>query len=188
MTIQNALSAFYDANDFGDDGGEKSAVAWIKFGPISLPIPNPESRKEVLLLHDVHHLITQNGTDWKGESAVSAWEIATGGWGSRIYIWLIIFGGLIVGIFRFPTNTLNAFVAGLRSHSLIGLKIQKKDLLKLSIEEVQSKTGLLKVSDKPATFAEKMSYLKWCLIAVTSWLIIFGTMVLFGYFLIKKLG
>ena len=82
-TVQKAISEFYLQNNFGEDGGVSKNVAWIKIGFFSVPIPNTESRKKNVILHDIGHLITGNATNWKGESSVSAWEIASGGWGKN---------------------------------------------------------------------------------------------------------
>jgi hypothetical protein len=44
LTVEKAISNFYDQNDFGDDGGVSKKIAWLKFGFFSIPIPNVESR------------------------------------------------------------------------------------------------------------------------------------------------
>ncbi len=187
MKIQEALSAFYEANQFGDDGGESSNWAWLKMGPITIPMYNPESRKQVLFLHDIHHLITGYGTDWRGESSVSAWEIATGGWGNRIYIWLIIFGAFIVGLFRFPRLSMEAFARGLRTKGLIQMNLPKQELLKSTIEELQIKTLLNQTKIEKISTAEKIEFFKWATIAIISWLLIFGLMGAVVFYLFKTI-
>jgi hypothetical protein len=167
MTIQEGLQKFYQINHFDDDGGEKNSWAWIKFGFISLPIPNPESRKRVLFLHDIHHLITENDTTWKGESSVGAWEIATGGWGYSFYIWWIILGSFLIGVFRYPSNTFTWFVRGCRTKSVIGLEMTKRELLITSIKTIKEHTGLATVSDKGATFKEFFRYMAWIFFALS---------------------
>jgi hypothetical protein len=171
MTIQEGLLEFYKINHFDDDGGEKNNWAWIKFRFLSLPIPNPESRKKVLFLHDIHHLITENDTTWKGESSVGAWEVATGGWGYNFYIWWIILGSFLIGVFGYPTNTFKWFVRGCRSKSVVGLNMSKSELLVASIKDIKNKAGLVQISDKPATFKEFLIYLAWIIVALTIYLL-----------------
>ena len=70
LTTEQAIQEFYDRHDFGEDGGVNEKYAWIRFGFISIPIPNIESRKNNVYLHDVSHVVTGHDTTWKGESAV----------------------------------------------------------------------------------------------------------------------
>ena len=46
-TIKESIQEFYNINNFDDDGGVKKKIAWIKFGFISFPLPNFESRKKM---------------------------------------------------------------------------------------------------------------------------------------------
>lgn len=75
-STKQAISKFYKDNNFAEDGGINEKYSWIKFGFFSVPIPNLESRSNSIMFHDVNHIVTGFDTNWKGESAVLAWEIA----------------------------------------------------------------------------------------------------------------
>lgn len=93
-TVEKAIQDFYKTHDFGEDGGIHEKYAWIKFGFIAIPIPNLESRRSNVYLHDISHIVTGFDTTWQGESAVSAWEVASGGWKN---LYLSVFCQIFVG-------------------------------------------------------------------------------------------
>lgn len=144
LTTGEAIRAFYDRNDFGDDGGASESYAWIKFGPISLPIPNTESRRKNVHLHDVSHIVTGYDTTWRGESAVSAWEIASGGWG-RLYLpWSLTLWAMGLGVVFYPSSVLRAFRQGLNMNNAFTSGLSKWELYQFSVGELRRK-----LSNKP---------------------------------------
>jgi hypothetical protein len=171
MTIQQALSGFYAANDFEDDGITKSSIAWLKVGPFKVPIPNPDARKKALWIHDVNHLATGYSTKWIGETSISAWELATGGWGTNVFVWMIIMGGFLIGVLVYPVSTFKAFLRGRRCKPVVGLGLTKKSLMNLEIEELKSMAGLDKNTDYQADIIDILHFLKWILLALSAYLL-----------------
>lgn len=171
MTIQQRLSDFYVENDFEDDGGLQSNVAWLKVGKIYIPIPNPEARKRALWMHDVNHVATGYSTFWIGETAISGWELATGGWGKNIFVWMIIMGGFLIGIFIYPVSTFKAFLRGRNCRSVIGLGLSKKELMNLEVEKLKNLTGLDKNIDYKASIKDILSFTAWVLLALSAYLL-----------------
>lgn len=143
-TVGQSIQDFYDKHDFGDDGGINEKYAWIKFGFFSIPIPNFESRKVNVYLHDVNHIITGHDTTWKGESAVSAWEVASGGWKNLFIPWLLTLWAMGLGVLFYNKSTLSAFRRGLTMHNSLASGLSKNEIFSLSVAELQ-KT----LSDKP---------------------------------------
>jgi hypothetical protein len=141
-TVAQALNAFYAQHDFGDDGGINSDVAYVKIGPINFPIPNTQARKEAIWLHDLHHLLNGYATDWPGEGRVSAWELATGGFGVKIYVWALVLMAMSVGILFYPTGTFRAFVRGTYCRPIVGLGLSKHELMQLPVSELQRRVGI----------------------------------------------
>jgi hypothetical protein len=139
LTVEHAIKQFYKKNNFADDGGKSENVGWIKFGFFSFPIPNPESRKKNLFIHDINHIATGFDTTWRGESAVSAWEIAAGGWGKYYFIWLIVLWAMGVGVVFYPKSTFLAFKKGQTMLNPAFLKYSKADFLKMEVLELQNK-------------------------------------------------
>ncbi|MDZ7934345.1 MAG: hypothetical protein U5M51_05140 [Emticicia sp.] len=137
QTVEQAIQQFYDKYDFGDDGGINHKWAWIKFGFFSIPIPNVEGRSKVLYIHDINHLVTENDTTWQGESAVSAWEIGSGGWGQHYIAWLLTLWAMGLGVLFYPKSVLNSFRKGLTMQNILNCGLTKSEILKLSLPDLQ---------------------------------------------------
>lgn len=137
QTVGQAIQNFYDKHDFGEDGGVNEQYAWIKFGFFSVPIPNFESRRHNVYLHDVSHIVTKNDTTWKGESAVSAWEVASGGWGKLYIPWLFTLWAMGLGVLFYNKSTLNAFQKGLTMQNGLTSGLTKNEIFALTVSELQ---------------------------------------------------
>lgn len=143
-TVQQSIQQFYDKNNFGEDGGMNEKYAWIKFGFLSVPMPNFESRRNNVYLHDVHHIVTENNTTWKGESAVSAWEVASGGWGKLYIPWILTLWAMGLGILFYTASTLNAFKKGLTMNNALICGLSKNKMNMMTVIQLQKA-----LSDKP---------------------------------------
>lgn len=144
QTVGQSIQAFYDKNNFGEEGGIHEKYAWIKFGFFSVPMPNFESRRNNVYLHDVNHIVTGYDTNWKGESAVSAWEVASGGWNNFFIPWLLTLWAMGLGILFYNKSTLEAFRRGLTMHNGLASGLTKKEIFELTVAELR-----MKLSDKP---------------------------------------
>lgn len=184
MTIQEGLREFYSINHFDEDGGANKTFGWIKVGPISYPIPNPDARKKALYLHDIHHLITGYSTKWIGETAISAWELATGGWGKNFFVWMIIMGAFMIGIIVYPASTFKAFIRGRHCRSVVGLKMSKKDLLQMNINDLKQRVGLIEDPKYKATATDVSQFILWILATLLAYLLpmILGVWAVFRLF------
>ncbi len=132
-TTAQAIADFYEKNNFNADGGAAGKYAWIKFGFFSLPIPNTESRRNNIQYHDMNHIATGFDTDWKGESAVAAWEVASGGWKDQYVLWFLTLWAMGLGVTFYPKNVLNAFQKGLTMNNTVVCGLTKEALLKLPV-------------------------------------------------------
>lgn len=141
QTVGKSIQDFYNKNDFGADGGISKKLAWIKFGFFSIPIPNFQSRKNNVYLHDIHHIITENNTTWKGESAVSAWEISSGGWRKLLIPWLLTLWAMGLGILFFRKSTLTAFKKGQTMRNALTCGLTKTELSNLTVSEIREKVS-----------------------------------------------
>ena len=137
QTVGRSIKDFYEKHDFGDDGGINKKYAWIKFGFFSIPIPNFESRKVNVYLHDVNHIVTEQDTTWKGESAVSAWEVASGGWNNLFIPWLLTLWAMGLGVVFYNKSTLAAFSKGLTMHNSLASGLTKNEIFSMSVAELQ---------------------------------------------------
>jgi hypothetical protein len=147
-TVGQAIQDFYTKNDFGEDGGVSKKYAWAKFGFLSIPIPNMESRRKNVSLHDVNHIVTGYDTTWKGESAVSAWEVASGGW-QKLYIpWLLTLWAMGLGVLFYPKNVLMAFKRGLTMNNALTSGLTKNELFSYPVLHLRNILGNKPKSDR----------------------------------------
>lgn len=138
MNIEHALNDFYNQHGYGEGGGINKKWDMIQFGPISLPLPNLKSRRINIYLHDINHLVTEYDTTWKGESSVTSWEIASGGWGNIYFAWWLTLWGMAVGVMFYPRHSYNAFQAGLRMRSAFTSGFSKQEMYSLGVGQLRS--------------------------------------------------
>ncbi len=136
-TVRQSIQDFYDRHDFGEEGGVNEKYVWIKFGFFSIPLPNVEGRSQNIYLHDVSHIVTGNDTTWKGESAVSAWEIASGGWKKRYIPWLLTLWAMGLGVLFYPTSVLKSFKQGLTMRNALTCGLTKTEIFDYLVPELQ---------------------------------------------------
>jgi hypothetical protein len=138
QTVGQAVQDFYIKYNYGEEGGIHEKYAWMKFGFLSIPVPNVDGRRKHVYLHDINHIITGNDTTWKGESAISAWEIASGGWKNIYVIWIMAIWAMGVGVLLYPRNTLKAFKQGLTMKNAATCGLTKTDMYKLRVTELRN--------------------------------------------------
>ncbi|MFN0215449.1 MAG: hypothetical protein ACKVT2_14420 [Saprospiraceae bacterium] len=139
LSVKEAINNFYQRNDFGDDGGLGQSVNWVKIGFLPLPIFNLPSRKKALRIHDIHHVVMGFDTSWKGETAVSAWEIGSGGWGRLWYVWLIVLSGMAGGVVLYPKSTKAAFRRGLFMRNAYLCGLDETRMMDMKVAELRQK-------------------------------------------------
>ena len=104
QTVAQAVEDFYQKHGYGEEGGIHEKYAWIKFGFFSVPIPNVDGRRNNVYLHDINHVVSGYDTTWKGESAISAWEIASGGWKDIYVIWIMALWAMGLGVVLYSSS------------------------------------------------------------------------------------
>ena len=139
LTVGETLANFYAVNNFGDEGGIHEPFVWIKFGFFSVPIPNMESRKSIVYLHDINHLISDNDTTWRGESAVSAWEMGAGGWYNLYTPLFLTLWAMGLGVVFYPKTVWQSFQRGLTMSNALTSGLSKTELYQLTVAELREK-------------------------------------------------
>ena len=148
ISVAYAVEQFYTQHDFGEDGGIHEKYAWIQFGFFSLPIPNTESRRNNVYLHDINHIVTGYDTTWQGESSVSAWEIAAGGWQNLYFPWLLTLWAVGMGVLFYPKSVFAAFQRGQTMRNTLVCGLTKDEIFRLSVTDLRLLLNN-KNSDKP---------------------------------------
>lgn len=108
-------------------------------------IPNTETHRWAIRLHDLHHVATGYGTDATGEAEISAWELAGGLGRLDAYVSSLVFAGALYGLVHSPLRTLRAFRRGRRVRSLFFESRQEEayqELLGLSVAQLRSRLGV----------------------------------------------
>jgi hypothetical protein len=139
MTVLDAINEFYNRNNFGEDGGVSKKWIWFKFGFISIPLPNLESRSQNIYLHDINHIVSGYEANWQGESAIAGWEIASGGWGNAYFPWLLTLWAMGIGVVFYPKSTFQAFQKGLSMNNALTCKLSKQEMFSLPVNELKVK-------------------------------------------------
>ncbi len=111
LTLQEARGIYFEANDFGEDGGYSKDTVQVKLGLLPLEISNPPSRVEAVKFHDLHHIVTGYQTNWRGEFEISCYEIRAG-CGRLWFAWLINLGGVAGGLMFLPRRSARAWTRG----------------------------------------------------------------------------
>ena len=117
MTLGEARAQLFALSGFAPDGGYQDAWVKLKLWRIPLAFPNTEGRRRAVRFHDLHHVLTEYPTTWRGEFEIAAWEVA-GGVNRYWEGWLLDLLGFAAGLFVCPRALYRAFVRGRRSRNL----------------------------------------------------------------------
>ena len=159
-TVLAARTRLFRTSGFPADGGYDDPWAEAAFGVLRYRVPNGPQRAAALRLHDLHHLATGYDTDWRGESEISAWELAAGGAKTTAYAWLIASWGVFVGLVLHPGPTLRAFARGRGSRNLYGLRFEPR-WLTLSVDQL--KRELRVQPEREPTAGDVLAFAPWAL-------------------------
>jgi hypothetical protein len=155
MTMREARQAYFEENGFGEDGGYGDAWVDFKLGPIPFPFPNTPMRVRAIGYHDLHHLVTEYGTDFSGELEIAAWELGAG-CGAFVIPWQLNLAGAAMGAFFMPRRLLRAFVRGRRSRSFYGQDIEP--LLDMSLESARQRARIDGAGDARASAVDIVAF------------------------------
>jgi hypothetical protein len=168
LKVKDALQLYFSKNHF-TDGGYHLKWFKIKLGRIYIPLPNFKSRVEAVKIHDIHHLITEYDTSFKGESEIGAWEIATG---CEKYsaAWLLNYGSFSIGMILFPRNVLSAFLRGRRCATNLYFQTKYDEiLLNKTVGELRKKINIDASINN--SVKDYFVFSGWCLAALSYYLV-----------------
>lgn len=140
LTVAEARRRYFAENMFGDGGYDRNFTE-SKVGPIVVRLPNSETRKRGLRIHDLHHIATGYGTTLLGEAEVSAWELGSGGIGKYGSAEAFLYLGVIVGLFINPRAVHRAYRRGKGCKNLYCLEFSE-ELLAITVGELRQQMGL----------------------------------------------
>ena len=125
--------------------------------------------------HDLHHILTGYRPDWRGETFLAAWELASGHgryWTAR----LICLWAFALGLMVHPRQMFHAFREGRKNHSLYTLPLDPWSRA-YTIKDLR---GLMQVSRN--TLLDGPLFLWWAAVSQL-WLLGAPALILAGLFL-----
>jgi hypothetical protein len=113
----------------------------IKVGPLpAVYFPNTRVRKQIVPLHDLHHVATGYGTDIVGEAEVGAWELRAG---CTTFIAYLLNGmAAATGMLVSPRRVLRAFRGAAGHTTLYKSGLSYAEVMKLEVGELRRLLGL----------------------------------------------
>lgn len=140
-TIRDVIIDYYQINGFDVDGGESASYVKIEvFKGFWFYLPNNDARKKLILLHDIHHLLTGYGTKLKDECEISAWELSAGcrtAWVAFVLNTL----AFALGTFIVPNGIWRAWKRGKVTKNLYRANYSKEQLLNKTVESLKREMG-----------------------------------------------
>ena len=166
-TVGDTLRDYFREQGLPEGGGVDLAWVHFKIGPIPLAFPNIPARREAVLYHDVHHLVTGYQTDWPGEAEIGSWEVASG-CGRYWVAWLLNSSAIGFGLLLCPRRSYRAFLRGRHSRNLY--REAYEPVLLEDIDALRKRLGLEQATPR-ATFLDVMAYLFWAAIGL-AWMLL----------------
>ena len=169
MTLGQARARYFELNNFGSDGGYEER--WIKVKVWRLPswLPNTAGRVRAVKLHDLHHVLTEYPTTWRGEAEISAWELGSGGLRKYYAGWILDILNLAQGLVVNPVGLYRGFMRGRRSKNLFSTQFTD-EILTHRVGEYRQLLDLESVPEKP-TVNDKLIFVTWVVVSVAAYLV-----------------
>ena len=169
MTLSDARDRYFNLNGFGRDGGYQER--WIKVTVWHIPIclPNTEGRRRAVKLHDLHHVLTEYPTTWRGEAEISAWEIGSGGLRRYYAGWVLDLMNVAQGFVVNPRGVNSAFMHGRRTLNLYDLEFHD-ELLHGRVGDFRERLRLDQPSEPPPGWIDHFAFVFWVLASVVTYL------------------
>jgi len=169
MTLGQARARYFELNNFGSDGGYEER--WIKVKVWRFPIwlPNTAGRVRAVKLHDLHHVLTEYPTTWRGEAEISAWELGSGGLKKYYAGWILDVLNLAQGLVVNPVGLYRGFMRGRRSKNLFSTQFTD-EILTHRVGEYRQLLDLESVPEKP-TVNDKLIFVTWVVVSVAAYLV-----------------
>ena len=167
MTLRSARELYFRLSNFSPDGGYNQRWIKIKVWRVPIWLPNVENRRKAVKLHDIHHVLTEYPTTWRGETEISAWELGSGGLGRYWAGWVLNLWSIAMGLVINTRGIYRAFMRGRQSLNLYAGE--------LSDEFLENRVGdyrrrlLLDRPLRPPGLADKAAFL-WVFLGIATYL------------------
>jgi hypothetical protein len=159
LTLRAARERYFEINNFEGGGYEEG---WVKMsaGPVPIWFPNTVARVKAVKFHDIHHVLTEYPTTWKGEAEIGAWEVASG-CGAHYQAWLLNLLAFAIGLAINPRGVRRAFMRGRRSRNLYRTTFSD-ELLARKVSDMRRELDFDK-THAPPTPEDRRAFIFWSL-------------------------
>ena len=171
LTLGEARTRYFELNNFGADGGYDERWIKVKVWRIPIWLPNTAGRVRAVKLHDLHHVLTEYPTTWRGEAEISSWEIGAGGLGKYYAGWWLDIMNIAQGLVVNPGGVYRGFMRGRQSSNLYATEFDDEILTHL-VGEYRWKLNLDRSGKKPSA-VDHLIFVLWIL---TSIAVYFGSL------------
>lgn len=188
MILRDARAVYFRENGFGEDGGY--AERWIKVKVWRIPIwlPNTAGRVQAVKLHDLHHVLTEYPTTWRGEAAISAWEVGSGGLRRFWAGWWLDLMNVAQGLVVNPRGVYRGFMRGRSTSNLFATKFND-ELLDSCVGDYRGRLKLDEAVRAPR-FTDHLAFAFWvaasALVYVVSVVLPLGALVLIAFWILWR--
>lgn len=162
--LRAARERYFELNNFAGGGYEEGWVK-MKAGPVPIWFPNTVARVKAVRFHDLHHVLTEYPTTWKGEAEIGAWEVA-GGCAAHYQGWLLNLLAFGVGLLINPRGVYRAFMRGRQSRNLYRTTFSN-ELLARTVGEMRRELELDK-TPAPPTLPDRRAFFFWSLVSAAT--------------------
>lgn len=162
-TLRDARQIYFDANGFNNGGYDDKWVK-LKAGPFAIWFPNTAARVRAVKFHDLHHVLTEYQTTWRGEAEIGAWEVASNCRG-HLVAWLLNLAAFGIGLFIAPGAVFRAFIRGRHTRNLYD-QPSIDPLLERRVGDVRRDLDL--AGEVSPTRRDAMAFVIWSAIALAT--------------------
>ena len=170
MILGDARARYFELNNFGKDGGYDERWIKVKVWHIPIWLPNTAGRVRAVKLHDLHHVLTEYPTTWRGEAEISSWEIGAGGVGKYYAGWLLDLMSVAQGVVVNPQGVYRGFMRGRVSKNLFSKEFSD-DVLERKVGEYREYLNLNTDPTLP-TARDYFAFVIWLIISVAVYLFV----------------
>jgi hypothetical protein len=171
MTLGKARERYFRLNNFSEDGGYGERWIKVKVWRIPVWLPNTEGRVRAVKLHDLHHVLTEYPTTWRGEAEISAWEVGAGGLCRYYAGWWLDLMNIAQGLVVNPRGVYSGFMRGRKTLNLFSTEF-RDEILRSHVGEYRHRLRLDKIPEPP-NLKDRVAFGFWAFISA---IIYFGSL------------
>lgn len=164
LLMKEARDIYFARSGFGENGGYDDRWIKVKVWRIPVWLPNVENRRRAVKLHDLHHIVTEYPTTWRGEAEISAWELGSGGLGSYWAGWILDLMNMAQGLVINPRGVYQAFMRGRNCRNLFDIEFTE-ELLDCLVGDLRAQLKFDKPV-RPVSNADKTAFVVWAALGV----------------------